>query len=412
MQRLLRFIVWLSMLSSLALPVAQVQAAPLGAAAPVPGPCQVGVLPPGSLTLVCIPKSGWNGDLVVFAHGYVAANQPLGFANLTLPDGTSLPALVQQLGFAFATTSYRENGLAVLTGADDIRALTLAFRAVYGAPRHTYLVGGSEGGLVTALLLEQSPRLFNGGLAACGPIGSFRAQLDYIGDFRALFDVFFPGVLPGSPVAIPESLIANWDQVYVPAVARAVAANPNAARQLIAASGAAIDPADPTTVVQTTLGLLWYNVFATNDAVAKLGGNPYDNRNRWYTGSDNDLLLNALVRRYAASPTALANLVPYETSGQLTVPMVTLHTTGDDIIPFWHELLYRAKARPSGRGSLLQIPSFHYGHCAFTGQEMVTAFALLVLQVTSQPLAGAPAVSAEQARSDFARAAQQAAPQR
>lgn len=411
MQRLLRIVVWLALLSSLAAPAAAAQAAPLSAA-PVPGPCQLGALPPGSLTLVCIPKSGWNGDLVVFAHGYVAFNQPLGFANLTLPDGTSLPTLAQQLGFAFATTSYRENGLAVLTGADDIRALTLAFRAVYGAPRHTYLVGGSEGGLVTTLLLEQSPQLYSGALAACGPIGSFRGQLDYIGDFRALFDVFFPGVLPGSPVAIPTNAMANWDSVYVPAITRAVTANPNAARQLIATSGAAVDPADPTTVLQTTLGLLWYNVFATDDAVAKLGGNPYDNRDRWYTGSDNDLLLNALVRRYAASPTALANLAPYETSGNLTAPLVTLHTTGDDIIPFWHELLYRAKAKPSGRGSLLQIPSFHYGHCTFTGQEMVTAFALLVLQVTSQPLAGAPAVSAEQARRDFARAAQQAAAQR
>jgi pimeloyl-ACP methyl ester carboxylesterase len=135
---------------------------------------------------MCLPASGWNGDLVVFAHGYIAFNQPLAFQNLTLPDGsTSLPTLVQSLGYAFATTSYRENGLAVLPGLDDIRELVTTFRTDHGIPRHTYLVGASEGGLVTTLLVERSPQLFRGGLAACGPIGDFPQQINYIGDFRA-----------------------------------------------------------------------------------------------------------------------------------------------------------------------------------------------------------------------------------
>ena len=54
------------------------------AAAPTPAPalplgCQEGVLPSGGLSLICIPTSGWNGDLLVWAHGYVAFNEPLGF---------------------------------------------------------------------------------------------------------------------------------------------------------------------------------------------------------------------------------------------------------------------------------------------------------------------------------------------
>ena len=40
------------------------------AAAPAPAPatplgCQEGVLPSGALSLICIPASGWNGDLLV-----------------------------------------------------------------------------------------------------------------------------------------------------------------------------------------------------------------------------------------------------------------------------------------------------------------------------------------------------------
>ncbi len=81
-------------------------------------------------TLYCVPTSGWNGDLVVYGHGYVALNAPLDFYNLTMPDGGYLPAVVQQLGYAFATTSYRRNGLAFLEGVQDIANLTASFPAV------------------------------------------------------------------------------------------------------------------------------------------------------------------------------------------------------------------------------------------------------------------------------------------
>src|SRR6185503_13879897 len=191
-------------------------AAPAQAATPVPGACVDGVLPGGALSRICVPASGWNGDLVVFGHGYIAFNQPLDFQHLVTPDGASVPDLIQSLGFAFATTSYRRNGLAILEGADDIRELVNLFRTTRGIPGHTYMAGVSEGGIITTLLVEQSPALFSGGLAGCGPIGDFRQQLNYYGDVRVLFDYFFPGVLPGSPISIPADVIANWDAIYLP----------------------------------------------------------------------------------------------------------------------------------------------------------------------------------------------------
>jgi hypothetical protein len=380
----LLLIVMLLLTASVAASPASAQAGASTAAVPVPGDCRAGDLPGGALSLTCIPTQGWNGDLVIFAHGYTDPNAPLGFQNLTLPDGTYLPVLVQGLGYAFATTSYRRNGLAILQGMDDIRELAAAFPSIPGAanPRHTYLVGASEGGIVTTLLVEQSPQLFSGGLATCGPIGSFRGQVDYWGDFRVLFDYFFPGVLPPSPVNIPDGVMANWDTQYVPAITESLAmpANASAAQQLISSSHAAIDRAQPATVVNTALDILWYNAFATNDAHEQLGGNPYGNRLRWYWGSANDLRLNARVERIGADPTALAALQDYETSGRLRIPLVTLHTTGDDVVPYWHELLYAAKVKTSGRGSLTSIPIFRYGHCNFTSNELLAGFGILVLR--------------------------------
>jgi len=307
-------------------------------ARPVPGKCAVLPLAGGSLGLFCVPASGWNGDLVVWAHGYRAFNEDLAFQNLELPDGTNLATLTQSLGFAFVATTYRQNGLTVLEGMNDVRELVIAFRLLAGrAPGHTYMTGASEGGLITTLLVERSPELFSGGLALCGPIGDFRKEIEYVGDFRLLFDYFFPGVLPGNGLVVPDELIRNWDSVYVPRIEAAVNANSLATLQLLSTSKAAFDPRQSASVLQTVRNLLWYSTFTTNDAPAKLGGNPYGNLLRIYSGSLDDVRLNLSIPRGSADPATLLTVARYQTSGQLTIPLVTMHTTGDEIIPFWHE---------------------------------------------------------------------------
>lgn len=375
-------------------------------ALPVPGPCVEGALPSGALSLICIPSSGWNGDLVVYAHGYVAFNEPLDFYHLELPDGTYIPDIIQSLGFAFATTSYRHNGLVVLEAADDVRQLVAAFPGVAGqAPVHTYMTGVSEGGLITTLLVEQSPELFSGGLATCGPIGDFKKQIDYVGDMRVLFDYFFPGVIPPSPINVPPEVIENWESVYEPAVTAALAANPTAAQELMKTANAATDPRDPSTVTTTALNVLWYNVYGTNDSIGRLGGNPFGNRGRWYSGSSNDLLLNRTVQRFAADRTALNALRAYQTSGVVTIPLVTLHTTKDEVVPYWHELLYYAKVKAAGSSDVILIPTPRYGHCNFTTAEVLAAFGLLVLKVTGSRPAGIEWVfDPGQVERDFAQA--------
>jgi hypothetical protein len=90
--------------------------------------------------------------------------------------------------------------------------------------------------------------------------------------------------------------------------------------------------------------------------------------------------LNLLVQRFTASPVARAALDRYETNGNLSIPLVTLHTTADEVVPFWHELLYLPKVDLSGRGQFFPIPAVRYGHCNFTATEVLTAFGLAVLQ--------------------------------
>ncbi len=356
--------------------------APSASAQPVPGPCDEGILPSNARWRICVPAQGWNGNLVIFAHGYIPNLPGIGLDFFdTLPDGTPVSTLVQGLGFAYATTSYRQNGLAILEGADDVRELVGQFTTLYERPARTYMTGVSEGGLVATLLAERSPELFTGAFAACGPIGNFRSQVDYFGHFRVLFDYFFPGVFVGTPIDIHPLDLLRWlGGTTQLEIARRLAAEPAKALELMKTARAAFDPADVNTIFQTTTSVLQYNILGFDDAVAKLGGQPFDNRLHWYFGSSNDLLLNFSVPRFAAELRAVRALRNYNTSGALRIPLVTLHTTGDDDVPFAHELLYLAKVRPSGRGRFIPLPVFRYGHCNFTTQEILFGLSVLVAQ--------------------------------
>ncbi|MGQ9634666.1 MAG: hypothetical protein ACUVXB_10530 [Bryobacteraceae bacterium] len=203
--------------------------------------------------------------------------------------------------------------------------------------------------------------------------------MDHIGNFRVVFDYFFPNLLPPSAISIPDSLIAGWESYYKPRVLAALSRQPVATAQLISVTNLPIG-LNPANIADAVTSVLWYNVFATNDAVAQLGGNPFDNKSRWYSGSLFDLLLNLRVARFAADKIALDRIQAYfQTTGALSRPLITLHTTADPVVPYWHETLYAQKAAAASSSHLLiQIPVLRYGHCNFNAAEVVGSFLLLV----------------------------------
>jgi len=347
----------------------------------------------GAKYRICMPAGVWNKDLIVYAHGYMAPNQPVRIPDeqLVLPDGTSITETVGFLGYAFATTSYMTNGLAIRQGLADLVDLVSIFKAAHSDVNHVYLVGASEGGLITTLAVEQYPHIFSGGLATCGPVGDFNTQVSYVGDVRVLFDYFFPGLLPPSPVAIPPTLMNNWDAYFATTILPVLSAPASAisVTQLLSVTQAAYGPVNlnATTVITTLYSVLWYNVFATNDAVAKLGGQPFDNHSRVYVGSLDDVHLNAGVQHFTATTAALNEIqAHYQTTGQLRVPLVTLHTIPDQTVPYAHETLYQAKVAAQGRTHrYVHIPVSRYGHCNFTSTEVVQALGLLQTLVLTQP---------------------------
>jgi pimeloyl-ACP methyl ester carboxylesterase len=346
--------------------------------------CSDGVLQHGALYRVCFPAS-WNGDLVLFAHGYVAPQEELAIPENTVGN-QSAADLITGLGYAYATTSYRANGLIAPEAVEDLLELVDTVEHRFRPdPARTVIVGFSEGGLVATLGLERHPSRFDGALAGCGPIGDFRAQLDYIGDFRVVFDYFFPNLIPGNALEIPQSVRDTWNEIFTPAIIMALATQPDAARQLIAVTGAATAGDDLPSIAEPTLGLLWYNVFGTEDAQERLGGRPYDNSGRVYAGSSDDAELNAKVDRFTADPAALTGLGRFATTGSPTLPLINLHTTGDPIVPFSQAERYSAKVQQAGAtASYTQVDVPRYGHCAFQPAELLAAFNQLWQQIESR----------------------------
>jgi len=306
--------------------------------------------------------------------------------------GTSLTIdqVANTLGYGFATTSYYTNGLAVLPAMSDLVDLVDVFTDQEGEPDDIYLVGVSEGGLITTLSVEQHPDIFDGGLAMCGPYGDFNGQVDHFGDFRVVFDYFFPGLMPEGPVDIPDWLIETWESEYYSTTVKPVIEdedNASKVDQLLAVTDVSPYSYDTPTSTNVIENLLWYNVFATNDGKAKLGGQPFDNQDRLYGGSDDDAQLNASVERFSADPTALDQIAAnYQTTGILTIPLVTLHTTGDAVVPYWHATRYRGKTIVADNIALHEhIRVDRHGHCSFTADEVIGAFNRLVAMVENPP---------------------------
>lgn len=169
--------------------------------------------------------------------------------------------------------------------------------------------GSKSSGLISTLAVDDFPEIFDGGLAIRSLVGDFSKQINHVGDFRVVFDYFFPHIIPGSPVQIPQEVINNWDVIYKTRIEEAISSNPHATQQLLKVTRANIDPGNKSSIEQTILGLLWFNVFSTNDTIEELGGQPFDNINRIYFGSDDDLKLNRKVKRFEADQTAIIEII-------------------------------------------------------------------------------------------------------
>jgi len=140
-----------------------------------------------------VRPTNWNGILVLYAHGYVSKGVPVGIT----PDDELVISLLAPRGFAVAVSSFDENGWVIKDGTERTHQLLGLFTSKFGKPARVYAAGASMGGLIAIRLIETWPDDFAGVLPACAVAGGLARQVDYSANVRVLFDLFYPGVLPG-----------------------------------------------------------------------------------------------------------------------------------------------------------------------------------------------------------------------
>jgi pimeloyl-ACP methyl ester carboxylesterase len=336
---------------------------------------------PGALYRLVRPAN-WNGELVVYAHGYVSPDQPVALT----PDDLLVISLLAPQGFAIAVSSFSENGWNVKDGTQRTHQLLGIFTSRFGPPTSVYVTGASMGGLIAIKLAETYPDTYAGALAASAVSAGLRGEFDYQANTRALFDFFYPGVLPGSAAYLPPGTEITTG-IVEPAIA-AITVNPVPALTMALIDQTPLPGTNASEVIESIVTALSFNAGSLAELRTLTKGKPYfDNRNTSYSSAllPPPLLqaINAGVGRFAATPSALHALDHnYTPSGDLRIPMLMLSDARDPVVPGFNQDSYLAAVVAHGAGNLLvqrQVPV--YGHAVFTPAELTTAFSDLVLWV-------------------------------
>ena len=355
-----------------------------------------------------IPTS-WSANpqrgLVVYFHGY--SEGPFTY-NAAGPLNEQTQPIFDR-GYAILQSGYSTSGWALAEAYPETEQLRQYFLKRYGQPvtgkkgakeMETIVAGGSMGGALVTAALELNPKPYAGGLSLCGSVGPADLAFQRRFAWRAAFDFYFPGVMPPlvpSPIDFQESRALRQK------VADALKLNPTAAAAMRNLTGLHGDHELADDIV--------YFTYVITDMQHRSGGNPFDNRNFLYTGTNptstvTDNILNDGVKRYAADAHARDYLIHHYTpSGRLTHPLLALHTTYDPRIPGNTLTIYAEQVAIAGFSqNLVQQYVRRDGHCTFTQDEVGRTFDELLswIHTGKRPLAGLLPGSARVPSSSFA----------
>jgi pimeloyl-ACP methyl ester carboxylesterase len=374
------FIALLALALTLIVPRAPWSEAP-GAQPPRAAISRSGVLD-GADYRIEVPEN-WRGGLVVYAHGI---QRGPGTGTVVSPP---IAGHIVHRGHAWIASGYRAREYQPHLFIEDLVALRELFLKDIGPPRWIIIYGQSMGGHIVVASLELRPGLYQGGLAECGLVDGIGIA-DYLMAYTTAAE-FIAGV-PFLDAPHRQAFARLLNEGVVPALGM-----PGS----YTARGRQFD-----SVVKYLMGADQ----AGNDLPLRLQGlqrryllnmiyRPADLEQEPNPGlraastahiryridpglglTENEL--NARVRRVhpvkdARSPAT--NPVYAERTGRITVPLLTLHESGDAWVPLSLEQSYRRRTIAAGTDHLLvqrvmRAPS----HCGFYGETREQAFEDLV----------------------------------
>lgn len=360
---------------------------------PLPGATAYWGVEEGAGWRIEVPAN-WNGDLVLYAHGYAGTGDRLSVSNPSIRTH-----LISQ-GFAWGASSYRANGYVPGIGAEDTYNLIKVFQKQVGRnhpgpvqgnsgkPNNVFLYGVSMGGHVLGHAVEKWPNTFAGALPVCGVMGDNRL-FDYFQDVYVVLET----LVGNEPV---RPLPADWSTVGLPA-----------ARAQLGPSFPLVLNETGQTFKQVIKNLTggerpgfeagWRSsVFGANFLLGQASAGPgQTNVGTIYQFDDDpalsaeEQLFNDTIARFAADRSVrrpVGIMTPTLNSpaidGKIHVPVLTLHTLGDLYVPFSMEQIYAERVAAQGNADLLVSRAIRgTSHCDFNSAETIEAFNDLVAWV-------------------------------
>jgi pimeloyl-ACP methyl ester carboxylesterase len=368
----------------------------------------------GSNDTIEVPAS-WNGTLLLYSHGYVFPSPQLQNPGPDASDPTAAGELLTE-GYALAGSSFHANGWAVKQAFQDQIDLLNYFDTTCGTPRRTIAWGDSMGGLITAGLAQLYPKRFAGALPMCGllsgSVGLFNLQLEGLFALNFLLaggklqmnnftnasatlsqaQGFLDNAQNTSLGRARIALIASLEDV--PGLLTVQPPNPSSydaqeTNQYHAIQGHLVfDTLSQAQVEEVaggsdtwTAGVKFANQFknsSNHDEVVSL-----------YTEAGVSSLLqkdlstldkiNSKTPVYA-NKQAVSYMEHYIVfNGKLAIPVLTLHTIGDNLVFVQVEQAYAQAVKKAGsRAMLRQVFVDRVGHCNFTSGEKLAAMHTLI----------------------------------
>jgi hypothetical protein len=371
----------------------------------------------------------WNGDLVMYAHGYrgCIADPASGALVPIYVENPPLREYYLLRGYAWAASSYSKNCYDVKDGVESTNRLARIFAKEVSKPQRTLITGFSMGGHVTGAAIEMFPNVscpegrrgricrrfvhilgklsggvaYDGAAPRCGVMGDIE-QFNYLGDFGLAATALAAEVNPAVQQEFPPpadyyvnklpliigTLFSDFGAGYPWFLTPQGEKLKDLTRQLTGGERPIFDQAYP--LFQDLL-FGFSGSDPTLDGV--LPGVLYDNRHRVYQFDDDPELtpdeqsLNDSIIRVKRDPGVnrkrflRLQRVP-ELTGRISIPVLSVHTLGDLFVPFSSEQFYARDVAKHRRSDLLvQRATRAIGHCEFSAEELIRTFDDLVLWV-------------------------------
>ncbi|MDQ1379901.1 MAG: hypothetical protein QOJ71_620, partial [Actinomycetota bacterium] len=274
-------------------------------------------------------------------------------------------------GFAWAASSFSSTSLVPGRAADETAALWDYFVTKHGRPTWTYAMGTSMGGWATHIAAERYPNRFDGALALCGAAGTtpgLRIEADFF-----VAAAFVAGVTQAEYDAAPDvgKLI---DARILPAL-QSPPARTRFENIVIDLTGG------PRAFDNEGIGLEWQTKWRRARLLVAARLVP-PRTEPYRLGPTSDVTSAEFdakaIRLHSDEKGLRAFSAGTDVTGNLAMPLLTMHTTGDEQVPIDQAQVLHARVHAAGRDALLvQRVVKDPGHCGFSSAEQEAAFAAL-----------------------------------